>query len=131
MLCTVGVTEEDEKDAEATDYETSDDVCLKRRSKRNNGKKEIFFVMDDAEDIDVSIFTKEEFMNAHQDFCNKCGFDGFDNGLFLCRTCNLVWHNACNKEDMSEDRWQCSECINLGLSPDIVEIIPTKKCRVI
>ena len=70
------------------------------------------------------IYTEEEFLEVHQDFCAECGQDGFERDLFLCHTCNLGWHKECIKDDMSDDRWQCNVCIEKGLSPDDIVVIP-------
>ncbi len=65
-------------------------------------------------------YSEEEFLAVHQDFCAVCEKDGFDEKLYMCNTCDLVWHKSCNEEDMSDERWQCSTCISLGLSADSV-----------
>lgn len=105
--------------------------CGTRRSKRNKGTVEKYAsLLCKSVDEEVTSatfrYSEKEFIEAHQDFCAVCGRDGFDYDLYLCHTCDLVWHKNCNDDDMSDERWQCSVCIEAGLSPDSVLVIPKR-----
>jgi hypothetical protein len=100
-----------------------------RRYKRNKGTVQRYALVEETEEQEeecngLYIYTEEEFLEVHQDFCAKCVQYGFGRDLFLCHTCNLGWHKECNKGDMSKERWQCKVCIKKDLSPDRVVDTP-------
>lgn len=89
--------EDDGSDGDEEDSDEEDDKIGKkrrteyyeiRRSKRIRGIEKDYALSErSSEEVEVtnavSVYTEKEFMETHQDFCAKCGHDGFDHELYL------------------------------------------------